>query len=234
MTKEEILKTFWDSILKGESHSYNDHNWYVGDSLKGWSEGSSKYPFGLLKKKLENTTIGDLKKFQANSRYNSSYGQLWATGRYQIIPETLLGLLKRVPLNDTDFYNKENQDRLGWELLKERKPIINYINGTVPDTKENLQRASLEMAKIWASLGVPYATNGVSLNQSYYNKNGTDKASVTSETVMLKLKELRGNIKSFLSGGIEFAKKKPLLTISLAFVSTLAVYTIYKYYSKKK
>ena len=140
MTREQILKSFWDSILKGESRSYNDHNWYVGDSLKGWLEGSGKYPFGLLKKPLEKTTIGDVKRFQANSRY-SSYGQLWATGRYQIIPKTLLGLLKKVPLKDTDLYNKENQDKLGWELLKERKAIIDYINGVVPDTKENLVKA---------------------------------------------------------------------------------------------
>jgi len=231
MTKEEILKSFWDSILSGESRSYNDHNWYEGDKLRGWMEGSNKYPYGLLKKPLEKTTIGDLKKYQANSK-SSSYGRLWATGRYQIIPDTLLGLLKRVPLKDNDLYNKENQDRLGWELIKGRKPIIDYLNGTIPDTQTNLERASLEMAKIWASLGIPYSANGSTKDQSYYNKNGTDKASVTSATVMLKLKELRSNIQNFLSGGIEFAKKKPLLTISLAFVTTLAIYNIYKYFKK--
>lgn len=232
MTKEEILKSFWDSILKGESSGYSDHNWYAGGSLKGWMQNSGKYPFGLLKQPLEKTTIGDLKKFQANSK-SSSYGQLWATGRYQIIPNTLLGLLKKVPLKDSDLYNKENQDRLGWELLKGRKAIIDYINGVVPDTKENLQKASLEMAKIWASLGVPYATNGVGQNQSYYNKNGVDRANVTSEVVMQKLKELRNNIQNFIAGGVEFVKKKPLLTISLAFISTIAIYNIYKYFKNK-
>jgi len=232
MTREEILKSFWDSILKGESRGYSDHNWYVGSSLKGWMEGTNKYPYGLLKKPLEKTTIGDVKKFQANVK-DSPYGKLWATGRYQIIPNTLVGLLKKVPLKDSDLYNKENQDRLGWELLKERKAIIDYINGVVPDTKENLQKASLEMAKIWASLGVPYATNGVAQNQSYYNKNGVDRASVTSEVVMQKLKELRNNIQNYLAGKVEFIKKKPLLTISLAFITTLAVYNIYKYFTKK-
>lgn len=233
MTREQILKAFWDSILKGESRSYNDHNWYVGDSLKGWLEGSGKYPYGLLKKPLEKTTIGDVKRFQANSRHNNSYGQLWATGRYQIIPKTLLGLLKRVPLKDTDLYNKENQDKLGWELIKERKPIIDYINGTIPDTQTNLERASLEMAKIWASLGVPYSANGVGKDQSYYGKNGVDKAHVKSEVVMAKLKELRNNIQRYLSEGVTFVKKKPLLTISLAFVTTLAIYNIYKYFRNK-
>jgi hypothetical protein len=232
MTKEQILKSFWDSILSGESRSYNDHNWYVGDSLKGWLEGSGKYPYGLLKKPLEKTTIGDVKKFQANAK-DSAYGKLWATGRYQIIPTTLLGLLKRVPLKDSDLYNKKNQDRLGWELIKERKAIIDYINGVVPDTKENLERASLEMAKIWASLGVPYSANGVGKDQSYYGRNNVDKASVLSATVMQKLKELRFNLQKFLSGGVEFVKKKPLLTISLAFVTTLAIYNIYKYFKNK-
>jgi len=232
MSKEQILKSFWDSILKGESRSYNDHNWYVGGSLKGWMEGSGKYPYGLLKQPLEKTTIGDVKKYQANAK-DSSYGKLWATGRYQIIPSTLLGLLKKVPLKDSDLYNKENQDRLGWELIKERKAIIDYINGVVPDTKENLERASLEMAKIWASLGVPYNANGVGKDQSYYGKNNVDKASVLSATVMQKLKELRFNLQKFLSGGVEFVKKKPLLTISLAFVTTLAIYNIYKYFKNK-
>jgi len=231
MTKEQILKSFWDSILSGESRSYNDHNWYVGGTLKGWLQGSNSYPYGLLKKPLEKTTIGDVKKFQANAK-DSAYGKLWATGRYQIIPTTLLGLLKRVPLKDSDLYNKENQDRLGWELIKERKAIIDYINGVVPDTKENLERASLEMAKIWASLGVPYSANGVGKDQSYYGKNNVDKASVLSATVMQKLKELRFNLQKYLSGGVEFVKKKPLLTISLAFVTTLAIYNIYKYFKK--
>jgi hypothetical protein len=216
----------------GESRGYNDHNWYVGGSLKGWNEGSSKYPYGLLKQPLEKTTIGEVKQFQANSK-SSAYGQLWATGRYQIIPSTLLGLLKKIPLKDSDLYNKENQDKLGWQLIKERKPIIDYISGTIPDTQTNLERASLEMAKIWASLGVPYSANGVNQDQSYYGKNGVDKASVSSTIVMQKLKELRSNIKNFLSGGIEFAKKKPLLTISLAFVTTLAIYNIYKYFKNK-
>ena len=89
------------------------------------------------------------------------------------------------------------------------------------------------MAKIWASLGVPYATNGVGVNQSYYGKNGVDKAHITSEVVMQKLKELRNNIKNFLAGGVEFVKKKPLLTISLAFISTIAIYNIYKYFKNK-
>ena len=231
MTKEQILKSFWDSILSGESRSYNDHNWYVGGTLKVWLQGSNSYPYGLLKKPLEKTTIGDVKKFQANAK-DSAYGKLWATGRYQIIPTTLLGLLKRVPLKDSDLYNKENQDRLGWELIKERKAIIDYINGVVPDTKENLERASLEMAKIWASLGVPYSANGVGKDQSYYGKNNVDKASVLSATVMQKLKELRFNLQKYLSGGVEFVKKKPLLTISLAFVTTLAIYNIYKYFKK--
>lgn len=232
MTQEEILKKFWDAILKGESTSYNDHNWYVGDSLRSWTQGSSKYPYGLLKQPLEKTTIGDLKKFQANSRSNS-YGQLFATGRYQIIPATLLGLLKKVPLKDSDLYDRVNQDKLGWQLIKDKKSVYDYLMGYVPDTKENLQKASVGMAQVWSSLGVPYPVNGVQTNQSWYQKNGTDRAHVMSEVVMDKLKELRTNIKTYLEEGIKFVKKKPLLTISLAFVTTLAIYNIYKYFRNK-
>lgn len=209
MTKEEILRDFFNTALKGESKTYNDHNWYTtGNTLNGYIEGRNKNPYSLLKKPLSQYTIGEIKAFQSNPR--NSVGQLWATGRYQIIPSTLIGIVSKAGLSDSDKYSKENQDKLGYQLMLERSAIKNYITGAVPDTTQNLQNAALHMSMIWSSIGVPFPTNGKQTNQSYY---ASDRASVDTKDVQNKLKELRGRLGGKLTEVTEFTKKnfKPLI-----------------------
>jgi len=190
------LTDFFDVILKGESKTYDDHNWYVsGGKLKGYIKGRYGTPYKLLKNDLSaDTTLGEVKAFQSRSR--DANGQLWATGRYQIIPSTLKGVQKNLNLPDSTKYNKETQDKMGLQLLLNRPSIKKYIQGTVPDTKENVEKASLSVAQIWSSVGVPYATKGskrqVQKNQSYYSGGG-DKASIKTEDVQVALKKLRAN-----------------------------------------
>ena len=188
------ISEFFDVILKGESKTYNDHNWYTGGGLKGFVEGRSTYPYPLLTKPLSQYTIGEIKAFQ--SRPRDSQGQLWATGRYQIIPKTLLGLQKRLALPDSQKYDQATQDAMGLDLLNERKAIKDYISGAVPDSTQNLENAALQVAMIWSSVGVPFATSGrhgsISKNQSYYSGGG-DKASIPTENVQQSLKSLRAN-----------------------------------------
>lgn len=194
MFPKKDIKSFFNVVLAGESKTYNDHNYYTNSGLKGYVEGSfgSKYP--KLKKDLSDYTIGDIKSFQSRSRDN--IGQLWATGRYQIIPDTLKGISSKAGLKDNDRYNSTNQDKLALELLLNRSSIKNYITKVVPDTKENLEKASLSMAKIWSSIGVPYPIQGsrkyVQKNESYYSGGG-DKASVSTEKVQSALKKLRAS-----------------------------------------
>jgi hypothetical protein len=204
------LTDFFDVILKGESKTYDDHNYYVsGKKLKGYIKGSYGTRYPLLKKELSaDTTLADLKKYQSRSRDNT--GQLWATGRYQIIPPTLKGLQTSLKLPDNTKYNKQTQDKMGLQLLLERPSIKNYILGNVPDTKQNLESASLSVAKIWSSVGVPYATKGskrqVQKNESYYSGGG-DKASIKTENVQVALKKLRANKDDLLD--IKNDKPKP-------------------------
>lgn len=236
MTREEVLKNFFNTVLKGESKTYNDHNWYVckgtvSNCLRSYIQGRTAKPYGLLTKPLTQYTIGEVMAFQANPR--SGAGQLWATGRYQIIPTTLSGLLSKSGLKRSDLYNEANQDKLAWQLLVERKPIRDYLSGAIPDTTENLQKASLEMAKIWSSIGIPYTIGNKQKNQSYYHGGG-DVASVSSEVIQAKLRELRSNISELVKRGVEFVKKKPLLTFSLAIVGTLAIYILYKQLIRRK
>lgn len=242
------LKDFFDIVLKGESRTYNDHNWYVcsgSGCLKMYIEGRSSNHYPLLKKPLSKYTIKEVMDFQSKPR-TKNIGQLWATGRYQIIPKTLKNTYPKAGLKETDVYNQENQDKMALALLKGRSAIRNYIYGFVPDTKENRQKAALEMAKEWSSIGVPYKVEGmykiVDKNESYYSGRG-DKASVDTEEVQLALQQLRKGlggkteyIKEEVSNAIKNPNYKPLLLTSLLVLaiggSFLAVYLAKKYFKK--
>jgi hypothetical protein len=224
MTKQEALKIFFNTALKGESKTYNDHNWYVsGSKLKGYIEGVSKTKYPLLSKNIEDSTIAEVKNFQARGRDNN--GQLWAVGRYQIIPTTLKGVQKKLGLPDNTKFNQTVQDEMGYALMIGRTNLKKYLNGSVTDTKENRQKAGLDMSKIWSSVGVPFAVNGKQYNNSYYSG---DKASVDTEIVQKELQELRKNLigatdeKKKLKNGINFG----YLLISLGLV--VGGYFIYK------
>lgn len=195
MFKTSDIKSFFNVILAGESKTYDDHNWYNNSGLRGYIKGRSSSRYPLLNTDLSKYKVSDIMTFQA--RVRDSNGQLWATGRYQIIPNTLKGLLNKANVSTNDTYNESTQDKLGLALLKERSKIWNYLNGNVPDNKENLEIASLEMAKIWASIGVPYNMQGrygsIAKNQSYYSGGG-DKAHVKTEDVQKALRDLRNSV----------------------------------------
>ena len=213
---------FFNVILKGESKTYNDHNWYTSNGLKGYIQGKYGTPYTLLKKDLSTITLGQLKQYQARGRDNN--GQLWATGRYQIIPDTLKGLQGNLSLPDSTKYDKQTQDKMGLQLLLNRSGIKNYITQVVPDNKENLERASLDVAKIWSSVGVPYAMKGakqqISKNQSYYSGGG-DRASETTEDVQVALKKLRDGYKDV--GNDDDGSNKGNKALKIVFVSILSL-----------
>jgi hypothetical protein len=191
------ITDFFDVILRGESRTYDDHNWYVsGGRLRGYIKGRNTNPYPLLKKDLSKYSFGEIKAFQSRDR--DANGQLWATGRYQIIPSTLRGVQKQVGLPDSAIYDLENQDKLGFALLVERRNTRNYLYGKVPDTLQNRQLAALDIAKVWSSVGVPYRVFGgrgryVEKDESYY-KGGGDKASVPSIDAQQALQKLRNSL----------------------------------------
>lgn len=189
------LKTFFDSVLTGESKTYDDHNWYTSSGLKSFIKGVNQNRNSALKKDLSDTTISDVMKYQKNERSGSS-GQLWATGRYQIIPSTLKGLVDKNKINISQKYNEAIQDDLGEKLLMGRTNLRKYLKKEVADTKEFREKAALDMAKIWASIGVPYDMQGsrkaIKKNQSYYSGGG-DTATVKTETVQAALQQLRNS-----------------------------------------
>jgi hypothetical protein len=231
------LQSFFQIILEGESKTYNDHNWYTSGGLRGYIEGRGKPMYPLLTKPLSEYTLGEVKNFQAQSR--SGNGQLWATGRYQIIPNTLKGLQADLNLPDSTKYNVEIQDKMGLQLLLNRKSLKDYITSAVPDSKENLEKASLAVSQIWSSVGVPYDTIGrhgnIKKNQSFY-AGGGDKASVNTEIVQEKLKELRRTFKfgSSEEKSTEPKKSKKGLIITLVSLSVIGIgFAVYKLVKNK-
>jgi len=184
MTRQEALNKFFNVVLKGESGSYDDHNYYA-PSLKSYLKNSQRYnqKYGALNKDLSAYTIKEIKNFQAQSS-RSTYGRLFATGRYQIIPVTLIGLTdvtrhpditgkdwrNNIPQGKTKqqaqeeaqieadklVYNVQLQDKLGYYLMLDNPNTKPYITAQNDDNTANLEKAALGMSQIWASIGVPY------------------------------------------------------------------------------
>ena len=133
-------------------------------------------------------TIGEVMGYQSMSR--SGKGQLWATGHFQVIPSTLIGIYGKAKLNLDSMYDERNQQAIADALIDEKTILRKYLNKEIEDNEANLKRASLDVAKIWSSVGIPYATNGRAYNQSYYK---SDKASVSSEAVQEALRKQRNS-----------------------------------------
>lgn len=167
-------------VTKGESKTYNDYNFYNVSGLKGNIDGKgSKYP--LLNRPLTTYTVGQVKRMQAEARYGAN-GQLFATGRYQIIPSTLIYLQKFTGISDSALYNKITQDKLANALIATKPAVNNYLTGKVADTDANLRAAALGVAQIWSSVGTP------STDTSYYPN---DRATTSTIDVQKILKSYR-------------------------------------------
>lgn len=184
----------WSVLLKGESKTFDDYNYYrrINGISKLYGKINAKDTLPFSKKRLTQMSLGEVMAFQSESR--DGKGQLWATGRFQIIPSTLKGLVSRLKLNSNTLYNEETQFKMADALIDERRTLRQYLNGQIADNETNLQNATLDVAKTWSSVGVPFATQGsrqfVQKDQSYY-QGGGDKAHVDSSSVMTILRQQR-------------------------------------------
>lgn len=208
MNKGAALKKFFDRILVGETKSYNDYGYYVcsgslSQCYRSYIQGSTRYnkKYPLLANDLETYTVAYIMDCQSKSK-TSSTGQLYGVGRYAIIPDTLKGLVKEINLDTKLKFTPEVQDRLGLALLTPsyRKNLRKYILSEVADQTDNLEKAALECAMIWSSLGIPYDYGFRKKNQSYYVDRG-ERATVPTSTVQAALKELRKDLAGATEGG---------------------------------
>jgi len=135
-------------------------------------------------------TIGDIKKLQAYEKgpYRSNKRQIFAVGKYQIIPKTLFAALEMEPISDDTLFDEATQDRLGRVLIYKKRPGLGkYLSGE----NNNINQAMLELAMEFASFPVPYDIKNSKKGETYYPGKGNNKAHYSVDEVKTMLKKAR-------------------------------------------
>lgn len=162
-------------IGKGEGSYDAANNGTSGNSIVGstmnWTSNG---------RKLSQLTIQEIIDLQRGTRETGR--QLFAVGRYQIIPATMRALaFPNSGLSLQDVFNETNQDILGITLLikGQRRLLSNYLLGRSDD----IFGAQMDFAREWAS--VPRPDTG----RSYYGNGNRSAHSV--EQVQTALRNAR-------------------------------------------
>lgn len=127
--------------------------------------------------------------------------KIFAMGKYQIIPGTMEGLVKKLGLDpDKTFLDSATQDILFNEgLIKKSRPNVAAYLSRKSDDRD---AAILDMSKEFASVGVPYPAGKASVRgESYYAGVGGNKAHNPPEAVGAALDADRVRV-SAAKGGI--------------------------------
>lgn len=141
--------------------------------------------------KVVEITIKEIQKKQVDR-------DVFAVGRYQLIPDTLSSAIVSLKLETNEKLNNEMQDKIFDEYLikVKRAPVIAYLEGN-----GNVEDAMYSLAQEWASIGVEkgkrisdkvvkkdgkvvsritrYAKGG----ESYYAGDGLNKSHITPEQI---------------------------------------------------
>lgn len=157
-----LEKGILDSIAMSESgkHGYDAMNQgTVGNTIIG--SGNSK---SIIGKSLTEMTVGEImnKAARGTPAQRKQQGMIFAAGRYQIIPQTLAGLVKRGVASPNEQFSPAVQDRLAISLLEEAG-LSKFKSGMM--SPEDFQN---RIAKIWA--GIPKSTGGTALYGGGANK----------------------------------------------------------------
>lgn len=98
--------------------------------------------------KLTDKTLSQIIGYQKDANFD-----FFAVGKYQINPETLDNLTKKLT-KDTTKFNANTQDTLCDSLLLENSDIGRYLNGKNDGAIPDLEKAVQAIAKIWAAMPV--------------------------------------------------------------------------------
>ena len=131
--------------------------------------------------------------------------KLFAVGRYQIIPDTMKDLVKKLKIDPkTTFLTPETQDRIFSEGIigQKRTKVAQYING---DPKVSRDDAILELSREFASIGVPFDIDRGKVHlkkgDSYYSGIGGNKAHNSPDDVGKALDAERLKRATYTSNG---------------------------------
>lgn len=140
----------------------------------------------FFKTNLTAMRISEIKEKQSKEKR-----EMFAVGRYQIIPLTLNEAIKFLKIDEEELFSPEIQDRIFDEyLIRVKRPeIIAYLEGS-----GDIEDAIYGWAKEFASAGVR-AGRKISQNriakggESYYSGDGLNKAHLTPEQMVLALEQ---------------------------------------------
>ena len=104
-----------------------------------------------------------------------------AIGRYQLLDDTLDGLVERLGLSGNERFTPELQDRMALQLAQDAG-MDDWIAGRISD-----ERFAENLSQVWA--GLPRDGS----NESYYAGIQGNRATVDWNTVMASLRGIRGD-----------------------------------------
>ena len=159
--REDTTKGLLDIIAKGESGAAGYNAMNQGGNEKTGILGSG-HSEKIIGKKLTEMTVGEVQ--QRGKLPMRHEDRIFAAGRYQIIPETLNGLVKQGIVSLSDKFDEATQDKLGAALIHQSGALEMAEQG-------NLIEAQNRLSKIWAA--IPDATTGTTA------LSGPNKASAT-------------------------------------------------------
>jgi muramidase (phage lysozyme) len=167
----------------GKNESNNDYTKYnTGTLTKPMREYKRDFSKYTVRQHIANK----------NTRDNNPppNGRVFAMGRYQIVPNTMEGIYKKAGLTLDSVLSPQNQDLLYNVLLP--SAAKRYIN----KQSDDIDAAVIAIAKIWASVGVPYPIKGahrmLQKDEGWYAGDGINKAHTTSEVMKEALRQERG------------------------------------------
>jgi len=105
--------------------------------------------------KVDSVSIGELKSYWNLPKYNKS--RVFAMGKYQVIPDTLSSLSRKVNLVDTDIFDPTNQEKIADEIFTgktKRRKLGDYLTGRNKGSLLDLQAAVQDVGLEWASMPV--------------------------------------------------------------------------------
>lgn len=132
---------------------------------------------------LESMTIDEILAQRASMQPDPTK-RLFAVGRYQLIPDTLVAAARRLNIPGTTKFSKSVQDNMFLNYLCQNKQpkIAAYLNGNNQDDEAALLNACSATAGEWASVEDPLLSpprgryDGVGSNQAHGKTPDTKKA----------------------------------------------------------
>jgi hypothetical protein len=157
-----------DMIAKGESEGAGGYNAMNQGTISGKVMGSGSSE-KIIKEKLTDMTVGQVMERGAKKtddvKTRKEKGLIFAAGRYQIIPETLAGLVKQGIVSKDDKFDETTQDKLGMALIEQTGAMKLASAGKFDEAQNAL-------AKIFASIPLATDVDDKKAGQSYYEKKG--------------------------------------------------------------